>query len=106
VPLGQLLAGERRPEVVPLRLLQQLDDPRLRLLVDSPVRRPAPQSVYDNRVAIGFHAQQQLAHPAVADAHLCGGLPLRNDPVLHPLQPLQPISFLLVHCNSFHPSSF
>ena len=40
-PLGQLLAGERRSEVVPLRLLQQLHHTRLRLLVDPPVRRPA-----------------------------------------------------------------
>jgi hypothetical protein len=71
-----------------------------------PVRRPAPESVHHNRVAIGFHAQQQLSHPAVADAHLPGGLPLCDDSVLYPLQPLQPISFLLVHCDSFHPSSF
>jgi hypothetical protein len=106
VPLGQLLAGERWSEIVPLRLLQQLHDSLLRLLVDPPVRRPAPQSVHDNRVAIGFHARHQLSHPALADPHLPGGLLLRDRPVLHSLQPLQPISFLLVHRDSFHPSSF
>src|ERR1039458_9475009 len=106
VPLRQLLAGERRSEVVPLRLLQQLHDTRLRLLVDPPVRRPAPQSVHDNRVAIGLHARQQFSHPPAADAHLRGGVLLRDDTVLHPLQPLQPISFLLVHPDSFHPPSF
>jgi hypothetical protein len=56
VPLGQLLARERRPEVVPFRLLQQYDGTRMRLRVDLPVRRPAPQTVRHNPVAIGLHA--------------------------------------------------
>jgi hypothetical protein len=30
---------------------------------------------------------------------------LRDHSVLYPLQPFQPISFLLAHCDSFHPSS-
>jgi hypothetical protein len=62
--------------------------------------------VPDNAVSIGLHAPQQLSHPAVAYAHLRRRLPLRHDTVLHALQPLQPISFLLAHCDSFHPSSF
>jgi hypothetical protein len=58
VTLGQLLAGERRPEVVPLRLFQQFDGARLGLGIDLPVRRPASQTVHDNGVAIGLHPCQ------------------------------------------------
>jgi len=106
VPFGQLFAGERRSEVVPFGLFQQLDGARLRLGVDLPVRHAAPQTVHDNPVAIGLHAHQQLAHPAIAYPHLFRRLLLRDDPVLRPFQPLQPISFLLVHRDSVHPSSF
>jgi hypothetical protein len=60
VPPGQLLARKRRPEVVPIRLLQQLDGSRLGLLVDPPVRRPAPQTMHDNAVAIGLQRTSSL----------------------------------------------
>jgi hypothetical protein len=49
--LHQLLARERRPEVVPLRLLQQLDGACPDLPLDPPVRRPAPQTVHHNPMA-------------------------------------------------------
>jgi hypothetical protein len=105
VPPSQLFARKRRPEVVPLRLLQQLDGSRLRLPVDPPVRWPAPQTVQHNAVATGLHAHQQLSHPAIAYPHPFGGVSLRDHSVLRPLQPFQPISFLLAHRDSFHPSS-
>jgi hypothetical protein len=63
-------------------------------------------SGHHNAVAIGLHAHQQLSHSAIAHTHLFGRLRLRHHPVSRPLQPLQPISFLLVHRDSFHPSSF
>jgi hypothetical protein len=86
-------------------LFQQLDGPRLRLCVDLPIRRPAAQTVHDHPVPFHLHAPQQLSYPAVADAHLFRSLSLRDHALLCPLQPLQPIPFLLVHRDSFHLSS-
>src|ERR1700722_15802121 len=105
VPPTQLLARERWPAVVPLRLLQKLDGSRLCLAVDTPVRWPAPKPVHCNPVAIALHTLQQPSYPPIAYSHLFGGVSLRDHSVLYPLQPFQPISFLLAHRDSFHPSS-
>jgi len=72
---GQLLARKRRPEIVPLRLLQQLHGP---CLICSSIRRfdARPADLHHNPVAIGLQARQQLRDPSIAYPHLFGRLAL------------------------------
>jgi len=51
----QLLTGERRPEIMPLRLLHNFQRPPLHSLCDPPIRRPASQSVDHHSIAFFFH---------------------------------------------------
>jgi hypothetical protein len=51
------------------------------------------------------HSLQELPHPSICDADSLGCFPLGNAPVFGTLQPMQLISFLLAHRDSFHPSA-
>jgi hypothetical protein len=61
--------------------------------------------VHHNAVAFAFHALEQFTHPAIAHAHPFRRLALRDPPVFSLFQPIQLISFLLAHRDSFHPSA-
>src|ERR1700676_2500984 len=61
--------------------------------------------MHHHRVALLLHPPQQLAHPALAHAHLFRCFPLRHLPVAGSFQPVQPVPFLLAHRDSFHPSA-
>ena len=61
--------------------------------------------MHDHLVALLFHAGPQRPNPSVRDAHLLRRLPLSDHAVPEPLQPIQSLSFLPAHCDSFHPSS-
>src|SRR6185312_2365203 len=59
--------------------------------------------MHHHRIALLFHPPQQLPHPALAHSHPLGRFPLCHLAVPCPFQPLQPVPFLLAHCDSFHP---
>src|ERR1051325_4314162 len=81
VQLGQLLAGERRTEVVPFRLLQNGQCLSPRCFRQLTVGGFPPQSMHHHQIAFAFHAPQQLPDPPLAHAHPFCGLPLRDHPV-------------------------
>src|SRR5260370_19416015 len=54
-------------------------------------------------MACFFHGDEQSAAPPIRDSHSLGCISLRPPSVLGPLQPRQPVPFLLAHRDSFHP---
>src|ERR1700681_4320750 len=61
--------------------------------------------MHHNGVTLLLHPPQQLPHPALAHAHPLRSFSLRHPPVPRSFHPLQPVSLLLAHCDSFHPSA-
>src|ERR1017187_5995576 len=61
--------------------------------------------MHDRSVALLAHPLEQRPHPAVAYTHPLRRFPLGDAPRLGTLQPIQFISFLLAHRDSFHPSA-
>jgi hypothetical protein len=105
VSFGQLLAGKPRSEVMPIRLLQKRHGLRLSSRCNLTVGGASPGAVHHHPVAFPFHPLQQLSHPALTHAHPFGNLALGHLLVARSLQPIQPVSFLLAHLDSFHPSA-
>src|ERR1019366_8686277 len=103
MPFGQLLAGECRAEIVPVRLLQKRHSLSLSLGRQLAIGGPPAQPMHDHRVALLDHPLEQLPYPSVAHSHLLGGLPLADASFLGSSQPVQLIPFLLAHRDSFHP---
>jgi hypothetical protein len=58
-----------------------------------------------SRLAFGLHALRQRCTRRIADAERCRCEPLRDNPPDTPVHPVEPISFLPVHRDSFHDSS-
>src|SRR5882724_5521536 len=85
MPLGQLLAREGWPEVVPIRLLQNLQRPDLHFSRYLAVGCSPPQPVHHHSVALLLHPLQQLAYPSVTDADFRGRLALADSFVPSPL---------------------
>src|SRR6266481_4210005 len=56
-------------------------------------------------IATLVHALHQRAYPTVTHAHFLGRFPLANASIPGSFQPIQIISFLLAHRDSFHPSA-
>ena len=103
VLFGQLLAGECRAEIVPVRLLQKLHSLSLSLGRQLAIGGPPAQPMHNHRVALLGHPIEQFPYPSVAHPHLLGRLPLADASFLGSSQPLQLIPFLLAHRDSFHP---
>src|SRR5271163_1553109 len=103
MPFGQLLAGEGWPEIVPVRLLQNLQSLSLSLARQLAIGRAAAKSVHDHTVASPAHPFQQRPHPTLTHAYSLGRLPLAHPPFLCSFQPIQLIPLLLAHRDSFHP---
>src|SRR5205807_3849870 len=66
---------------------------------------PASQPVQHDPIPFRFHSTQKLPYPSIRHPHLLRGFALGYHAVLCSLEPVQPISFLLIHFESFHPSS-
>src|SRR5579863_6277971 len=103
MPFGQLLAGEGWSEIVPVRLLQNLQSLSLRLARQLAIGGAAAKSMHHHPVASPAHPFQQRPHPTLTHAYSLGRLPLAHPPFLRSLQPIQLIPLLLAHCHSFHP---
>jgi hypothetical protein len=103
MPFGQLLAGEGRPEIVPVRLLQNLQSLSLRFARQLAIGGAAAKSMHDHTVASPAHPFQQRPHPTLTHAYSLGRLPLADPPFLRSFQPIQLIPLLLAHRDSFHP---
>ena len=61
------------------------------------------QSMHHHGIALLAHPLKQRPHPAVAYPHFQGSFPLCEATRLDSFQPIQIISFLLAHRDSFHP---
>src|SRR5690242_403270 len=61
--------------------------------------------MHHHGISLLVHALQQRPYPTVTHAHFLGRFPLANASVLGSFQPIQIISFLLAHRDSFHPSA-
>src|ERR1700757_2941545 len=61
--------------------------------------------MHHNRIALFLHPPEQFPHPALGNPHPLRCFPLRYLPVPRSFQPLQPVSLLLAHPDSFHPSA-
>src|SRR4051812_30126108 len=59
--------------------------------------------MHHHPVALFAHPLDQRPHPAITHAQLLGRFPLRDAASLNSLQPIQRVSFLLAHRDSFHP---
>jgi hypothetical protein len=105
MPFRQLLGGEDWTEIMPLRLLQNRRRLSLRGGRNPVIGGFSPQSMHHNQVPFAFHALEQLAHSTLTDADPLSRLSLRDLPVAGLLQPMQLVSFLLAHRDSFHPSA-
>src|ERR1035438_7404456 len=70
-----------------------------------PVGGPPTQPVDHYRIALLLHPLDEFAHPPSRHAHLLSGLALSHAARFNPLQPVQVVSFLLAHRDSFHPST-
>src|SRR5665213_2900660 len=102
---GQLFSGKRRPEIVPVRLSQDRQRLLLRFRGKLAVGGLSPQPMHYHGIPLFLHPPQQFPHPALGHSHPLGSFPLRHLPVPGSFQPLQPVPFLLAHCDSFHPSA-
>jgi hypothetical protein len=82
LPPGQLLSSEGGSEIMPLRLLQNLDSLSLHSSRNLPIGGSSAQSMHHCGVTSSLHPLQQLAHPAVAHSHPLGRLALADQFVL------------------------
>src|ERR1019366_6436254 len=102
---GQLFGGKGRPEIVPVRLSQDRQRLLLRFRVQLAVGDLSPQPMHYYGIPLFLHPPQQLPHPPLGTSHPPGSFPLLHLPVPGSFQPLQPVSLLLAHCDSFLPSA-
>src|SRR5260370_25281672 len=66
---------------------------------------PSRQPMDHHGIAMLVHALHQREYPTVTHAHFLGRFPLAHASILGSFQPIQIISFLLAHRDSFHPSA-
>src|ERR1039458_8377811 len=59
--------------------------------------------MHDYGVPLLAHPLEQRPHPSVTYTHFQGSFPLGQATLRHSFQPIQFISFLLAHRDSFHP---
>ena len=98
--LGQILARQGGAEIGVLALDNRYHFP-LGLLGNLAVGWLSSQPVHHHSIALLLQPLQQTAHPARVHSHVLGGLLLGDRFLFGLLQPIQPVSFLLVHCDSF-----